>query len=216
MAVGDGLSPHAARKRELRDVRAAAHQAEHGSCQVVLRPLEPSEAADLLALRRRNRRYFAGSEPRRDGDWLTLQRQGGELAAEAAARAAGRSLTFGVFVEDVLVGRVALTAIVRGAFLNAYLAYAIDEDHAGRGIATAAVSQAISSAWDHGLHRVQAAVSPQNTASKRVLEKVGFRREGLALRYLRLAGRWADQELWAITTEDTLDVVAGIARPTRR
>jgi len=39
---------------------------------------------------------------------------------------------------------------------------------------------------------------------KPVLEKVGFRREGLALRYLRLAGRWTDQELWAITTEDEL------------
>jgi RimJ/RimL family protein N-acetyltransferase len=75
--------------------------------------------------------------------------------------------------------------------------------------------QAIRSAWDIGLHRVQATVSPQNTASKRVLEKVGFRREGLALRYLQLAGRWSDQELWAITTEDTLRRVSGIAGPTR-
>jgi ribosomal-protein-alanine N-acetyltransferase len=185
------------------------------SREVVLRPLGPSEAADLLALRRRNRHYFAGSEPLRDADWLTLARQRRELEAEAAAREAGRSLTFGVFVDDALVGRVALTSIARGAFLNAYLGYAIDQDHAGRGIATAAVSQAISSAWDIGLHRVQAAVSPQNTASKRVLEKVGFRPEGLALRYLHLAGRWSDQELWAITAEDALRRVSGIGQATR-
>jgi ribosomal-protein-alanine N-acetyltransferase len=185
------------------------------SREVVLRPLGPSQAADLLALRRRNRYYFAGSEPLRNADWLTLPRQRRELEAEAAAHEAGRSLTFGVFVDDALVGRVALTSIARGAFLNAYLGYAIDQDHAGRGIATAAVSQAVSSAWDVGLHRVQAAVSPQNSASKRVLEKVGFRPEGLALRYLHLAGHWSDQELWAITTEDTLRRVADIAQPTR-
>jgi ribosomal-protein-alanine N-acetyltransferase len=171
---------------------------------VALHPLLPSRAADLLELRRRNQSYFADSEPLRDDDWLTLQRQRSELEAEAEAREAGHSLNFGVFLDDLLVGGLALTGIVRRAFLNAYLGYAVDHRHTGRGIATAAVNQAISTAWDAGLHRVQAAVSPQNTASQRVLEKVGFRREGLALRYLLLAGRWSDQELWAITTEDEL------------
>jgi [ribosomal protein S5]-alanine N-acetyltransferase len=138
---------------------------------VVLRPLEPAEAADLLELRRRNRRYFAPTEPLRDDDWFTLERQRSEIEAEAEARAAGRGLSFGVFAEEVLVGRLALTSIVRGAFQNAYLGYAVDEHHAGRGIGTAAVGQAIAIAWDHGLHRVQAAVSPDNAASKRVLQR---------------------------------------------
>jgi ribosomal-protein-alanine N-acetyltransferase len=171
---------------------------------IVLRALELADTADLLELRCRNRRSFAPAEPLRDDDWFTLERQRGEIAAEADARAAGRSLSFGVFAGDVLVGRLALTSIVRGAFQNAYLGYAIDQDHRGRGIATAAVGAAIAIAWGTGLHRVQAAVSPENTASKRVLEKVGFRREGFALRYLLLAGRWTDQELWAITSEDEL------------
>jgi ribosomal-protein-alanine N-acetyltransferase len=174
------------------------------SIEVVLRALEPAEAAALLDLRLRNRRHFAATEPLRDGDWFTLERQRRELEAEAAARAAGLSLTFGVFADGVLAGRLALTSIVRGAFLSAYLGYAIDESHSGRGIGTAAVVQAIDHAWAAGLHRVQAAVSLDNPASKRVLAKVGFRREGLAQRYLNLAGRWTDQELWAITTEDAL------------
>ena len=95
---------------------------------------------------------------------------------------------------------------MRGAFQNAYLGYGIDRSHTGRGIGSAAVGEAIVIAWDHGLHRLQAAVSEDNTASKRVLEHVGFRREGLALRYLLLAGHWTDQELWAITTEDELRI----------
>ena len=173
-----------------------------GMPHVALRALEPVDAAALLALRLRNATHFAATEPLRDDEWLTLQRQTQEIEAEAQSRAAGHSLAFGVFADGVLVGRLALTSIVRGAFRNAYLGYAIDREHTCRGIATAAVDRAVKIAWDHGLHRVQAAVSPDNTASKRVLEKVGFRYEGLAERYLLLAGRWTDQELWAITTED--------------
>jgi ribosomal-protein-alanine N-acetyltransferase len=170
--------------------------------EVVLRALEPVDAADLLELRLRNRHHFAATEPLRDEDWFTLERQRREIEAEAAARAAGQSLAFGVFADGVLAGRLALTSIVRGAFRNAYLGYGIDADQSGRGIATAAVGRAIEIAWAAELHRVQAAVSPDNAASQRVLEKVGFRREGLAKRYLLLAGTWTDQELWAITTED--------------
>jgi ribosomal-protein-alanine N-acetyltransferase len=49
---------------------------------------------------------------------------------------------------------------------------------------------------------VQAAVIPRNTGSRRVLAKAGFREEGLALRYLEIAGRWEDHVLHAITSED--------------
>jgi ribosomal-protein-alanine N-acetyltransferase len=171
------------------------------SCDIALRALEPCHAADLLELRVRNRQHFASSEPLRDDDWFTLQRQAAELEAEADAGAAGRQLAFGVFLQDRLVGRVALTGIVRGAFLNAYLGYGIDHEHTGRGIATEAVGQIVAIAWDHGLHRVQAAVSLDNPTSRRVLDKVGFRCEGLALRYLRLAGEWTDHQLWAITRD---------------
>ena len=53
-----------------------------------------------------------------------------------------------------------------------------------------------------GLHRVQAAVMPRNAASIRVLEKNGFRREGLAPRYLRINGEWEDHLIFARTAED--------------
>ena len=52
------------------------------------------------------------------------------------------------------------------------------------------------------LHRVQAAVMPRNTASQRVLEKAGYRREGLAQRYLCIAGTWEDHLIFAVTAED--------------
>ena len=169
---------------------------------IEVRALAPADAEALLALRQRNRAYFAPSEPLRDDAWFTIERQRAAIMADAEACARGDALVFGVFADGRLVGRVALTGIVRGPFLNAYLSYAVDRDYVNRGIATLVVTEVVRRAWLQGLHRVQAAVSPHNLASKRVLRKAGFRREGLAKRYLRLDGEWADQELWAITVED--------------
>jgi [ribosomal protein S5]-alanine N-acetyltransferase len=45
-------------------------------------------------------------------------------------------------------------------------------------------------------------VMPRNRPSIRVLEKNGFRREGLAQRYLQIAGRWEDHAIYAITAEE--------------
>ena len=69
----------------------------------------------------------------------------------------------------------------------------------GRGVATAAVGQALQIAFGElGLHRVQAEILPHNHASRRVLEHHGFQRYGLAPQYLRIAGRWQDHELWQL------------------
>jgi ribosomal-protein-alanine N-acetyltransferase len=53
-----------------------------------------------------------------------------------------------------------------------------------------------------GLHRVQAAVMPRNASSQRVMDKVGYRREGMAQRYLCIAGAWEDHLVFAMTAEE--------------
>ena len=103
-----------------------------------------------------------------------------------------------------LLGRVVLSEVARGPFQNAYLGYWIDHRRQRQGLTTEAVGAAVRFAFDDaGLHRVQAAVMPHNAASRRVLAKLGFREEGLAVRYLAIAGRWEDHVLYAITREDT-------------
>jgi ribosomal-protein-alanine N-acetyltransferase len=105
--------------------------------------------------------------------------------------------------ERSVIGRIALGGVLRGAFQNAYLGYWIDADHQRRGLMTEAVQAATAFALSSaGLHRVQAAVMPRNTASQRVLEKSGFRREGLAVRYLCIAGQWEDHFVYALTSEE--------------
>ena len=105
--------------------------------------------------------------------------------------------------DGTLVGRVALNHVSRGAWQNANLGYFVDRDHGGRGIATEAVRLTLVFAFGTlALHRVQAAVMPGNAASIRVVEKNGFRREGLARRFLEINGRWEDHLLFALTSED--------------
>jgi ribosomal-protein-alanine N-acetyltransferase len=79
----------------------------------------------------------------------------------------------------------------------------MDESKQGQGLMTEAVVAAVGFAFDGlDLHRVQAAIMPRNRASQRVVEKVGFRSEGLAQRYLCIAGAWEDHLLFGLTSEE--------------
>jgi ribosomal-protein-alanine N-acetyltransferase len=104
-----------------------------------------------------------------------------------------------------IIGRLALNNIVRGVFQNAYLGYWIDASHQGRGLMTEAVRGILGFAFDTlKLHRVQIAIMPRNEKSLRVVERLGIRKEGHALRYLEIAGAWEDHEIFAVTAGETL------------
>jgi ribosomal-protein-alanine N-acetyltransferase len=108
--------------------------------------------------------------------------------------------------EERILGRIALGGVLLGAFQAAHLGYWIDAEHQGRGLMTEAVRATTTFALRAAsLHRVQAAVMPRNAGSQRVLEKVGYRREGMAQRYLCIAGAWEDHVLFAITAEEWTD-----------
>jgi ribosomal-protein-alanine N-acetyltransferase len=118
----------------------------------------------------------------------------------------GQSFTFFITPRDDdsrILGRVALGGILLGAFRNAYLGYWIDRDHQGLGLVTEAVRATTGFAFlTAGLHRVQAAVMPRNPGSHRVLVKIGYRQEGMAARYLSIAGAWEDHVIYAMTAEE--------------
>jgi ribosomal-protein-alanine N-acetyltransferase len=170
---------------------------------VEVRLLEPADAAALLELRVRNRRFLEPWEPVRDEGFFTPAGQRATVRAALRERDEGRVLPFVVVHDGAVIGAVNLSGIVRGIFENAYLGYWIDEAHGGRGLMTEAVRLVATHAFGAaGLHRIQAAVIPRNTGSLRVLEKLGFREEGLAERYLRINGRWEDHKLFAVTREE--------------
>jgi [ribosomal protein S5]-alanine N-acetyltransferase len=102
-----------------------------------------------------------------------------------------------------LVGVINVNEIVRGAFRNAYLGYYVFVPHAGRGYMTEGMGLALR--WVFGtlrLHRLEANIQPGNVASRALVRRLGFRREGFSRRYLKVAGRWRDHERWALLVED--------------
>jgi [ribosomal protein S5]-alanine N-acetyltransferase len=170
----------------------------------LLRPLASADAQAMCDLRLRNREFFRPWEPLAKDSHFTLSAQRRAIEGSLDEWAAGREYGFGIFdTEAQLVGRIRLTAVYRAAWQNANVGYYVDRERNGRGFATEAVGLVTRFAFDQaGLHRVQAAVMPHNVASVRVLEKNGFRREGVALRYLHIAGTWEDHIIYARTAED--------------
>ena len=109
-------------------------------------------------------------------------------------------------MNDLLVGEINLSAVQRGPFQSSYVGYWISEGHAGQGYVPEAVVVLARFAFEElHLHRMQIAVIPRNTASRRVLEKLGIREEGVALRYLEINGCWEDHVRYAITVEEWLE-----------
>jgi [ribosomal protein S5]-alanine N-acetyltransferase len=105
--------------------------------------------------------------------------------------------------DGAIVGYFGLGQIVYGSFRNAHLGYYALEPFAGQGFMREGLELVLRYAFgDLRLHRVEASIQPGNERSVALVRGAGFRREGLALRYLKIGGRWRDHEHWAITVED--------------
>jgi ribosomal-protein-alanine N-acetyltransferase len=115
----------------------------------------------------------------------------------------GTGFGFGIFFEQRFVGEITLSSIQRGPLQSAYIGYWIDEAVAGRGLMPEAVVTMLQYAFDSlRLHRIEIAIIPRNAASRRVVEKLGLRFEGVAERYLEIDGVWEDHARFAITAEE--------------
>ncbi|HZA39598.1 MAG TPA: GNAT family protein [Actinomycetota bacterium] len=170
-----------------------------------IRRLMVADSKAMLALRERNRDFLQPWEPLKQPGYLTLGVQRLEIQRTDQEWSADRGYAFGVFdtASDDLVGRLALSNIVRGAWQNATMGYFVGEEYNGRGHCTNAVALALEFAFETArLHRVQAATMLNNAASARVLEKNGFSFEGVARRYLRINGNWEDHNVYSLTVED--------------
>lgn len=102
-----------------------------------------------------------------------------------------------------LVGVININDIVRYALQSGQLGYYAFEPYAGRGLMREGLALVVAEAFGNvELHRLEANVQPKNTRSIALLRSLGFSREGLARRYLKIGGRWLDHERWALLRED--------------
>jgi [ribosomal protein S5]-alanine N-acetyltransferase len=105
-------------------------------------------------------------------------------------------------VDGAIVGVVNVSEIVRAAFQSAYLGYYAFRPHAGQGYMTEGLALVLRHAFRSlGLHRLEANIQPGNDPSRKLVRRLGFRKEGFSPRYLKIGGRWRDHERWAIVRE---------------
>ena len=174
---------------------------------VLLRPPGAADHAAWSVLRDGSRDYLQPWEPAWPDDDLTKAAFRRRLSIYAREMELGNAWPFFVFIDEgrTLVGAVTLSNVRRGVAETGTLGYWIGRPFAGRGHTTAAVRGVVGFAFDRvKLHRLEAACLPTNLASRRVLEKSGFRNEGRARAYLKINGEWADHLLFGLV-EDEFD-----------
>ena len=182
--------------------------------RLVLRPPRPSDVAELRHLQRSNLDHLRPWEPAHapGEDPTSLTAVTNRVTRQRRDWKRGDSYTLLVTLRErgePIIGRINFGGVLRGAFQSAYVGYWIDGAHQGRGLMTEAVGGAMKFAFEVAkLHRIQIAIMPRNVGSLRVMEKVGARREGLAERYLCIAGQWEDHVLFAVTVEEWEEAAA--------
>jgi ribosomal-protein-alanine N-acetyltransferase len=169
-----------------------------------IRLMEPADAVQLAAYYTRNREYHREWSPIAPEEFYTQEFQNAKFLEYRALNAEEKAYKFGIFIHDMLIGIINLTAIERGIFQNGRFGYSIDEEYAGKGITTAALRIAVDFAFTAlGLHRLEANIMPRNVRSQRVLEKCGFTKFGFSPQYLFINGQWEDHDNYMILQKDT-------------
>lgn len=171
---------------------------------VRLRPLRRRDERAWMELRRRNQAWLepwdATSPVPESGPGPTFGQYVRSLSRQGRR---GTSLPFGVEYHDELVGQLTVSGITYGSAWSASIGYWVSQHVAGRGIIPTAVALAVDHCFGVlGLHRIEVAIRPENARSLRVVEKLGFRDEGLRERFLHIGDDWCDHRTFALTVEE--------------
>jgi [ribosomal protein S5]-alanine N-acetyltransferase len=167
---------------------------------IYIRPFIPGDAEGLLELQLENRDFFKRYSMVRSEDFYTLEAQLERIRMFQEDSENDQSYNFGIFTaDDELIGTINLFQVLRGSLQSAFIGYFLDKKHNGKGYTTEAAKLLVDYAFSElKLHRIEAGVMPHNIGSIRVLEKAGFHKEGIAVKNVKINGKWEDHQVLAI------------------
>ena len=173
---------------------------------VALRPVRVSDARMWREIRVRNAPWLRPWEPTNPETPLYRSSLGPYFAMVRAMRRearAGQAVPWVVTFNGEFVGQLTIGSITWGSARSGQVGYWIDEAYAGRNIVPTTLAMAVDHCFGViGLHRLEASIRPENHASRRVVEKLGFREEGIRVRQLHINGAWRDHVCYALTAEE--------------
>lgn len=175
--------------------------------RVMLRPLHVSDFAQWSEVRVRNEDWLIPWEPMRPLGSADVTRSRGAFAARCTSRDRDRqhglNYGFGLFVEGRFAGEVNLNGVVRGAQQTGTIGYWIDQALAGHRYVAEAVVVELRFAFEElGLQRIEICIVPRNRNSRRVMEVLELREEGVAREFLEINGTREDHVRYAITATE--------------
>ncbi len=172
----------------------------HGS--VSIRPIRVRDWRDLQQLNAINRAWLGPWEATTPIRGMPIDMKTGIRMLLSQMRQ-GLGVPFVMEDDGVIVGQLNVSQIAHGSLSSAVIGYWVSRASAGRSITPISVALATDYLFrDYGLHRVEICIRPENVASLRVVEKLGFRYEGLRKEYIHIAGRWRDHYSFALLSTE--------------
>lgn len=165
-----------------------------------LRPYRPEDAPAMFALYSDPRVMRYWSFP----PWVEVAQASAYLEHARAGMDSGEIFPWAIAdrESDVLIGALTLFSL-HVAQLRAEVGYSLSPDHQGRGLAAEALRCALGHAFDQlGLVRVEADIDPRNSPSCRLVETLGFVREGLLRKRWRVNGEVCDTAFYGLLAEE--------------
>lgn len=167
--------------------------------------IRPIRVRDTRALERElvdNRGWLRKWEATNPHGPLSFDVRSSIRSLQSNARA-GLGLPFAIEYDGAFAGQLNVSSISYGSLSSATIGYWVPERYAGHNVTPTAVALAT----DHcffgiGLHRMEICIRPENFPSLRVVEKLGFRYEGLRRRYIHINGDWRDHFCFALTVDE--------------
>jgi len=170
--------------------------------RLVLKILQPKDAALVTAFLRRGSEIFEKYESAKTATYYTELFQQGVLENEYSAMRLRRYLRYYVFKKNnpnVIIGTVSFGNVSDSPYNSSTIGYKFDPFFHGQGYATEAINAVIDTAFSYlHLHRLLAFVMPENEASIKLIERVGFKREGMMEKAINIRGHWEDHFLYAL------------------
>lgn len=174
------------------------------SARLLLRAPSPELTEAVYAFQLRNLVHFSPWDPSYPPSYFeaTSIQQALNQSAQAWADDQGYNYWLSLLEEpEKIIGKVQLSQVSRGPFQNAALGYKLDAAAQGQGLMREALQSVIQQAFAPDgihLHRLQAAVRPENLRSLGLLRRLGFEDAGLQRRYLFIDGAWRDHQVFAL------------------
>lgn len=169
---------------------------------VTLRPVRVRDSKALERLLLDNRSWLLKWEATSPNGVNSFDIRAGIRNLLAHARG-GHGLPFVVEYDGKIAGQLNVSSVSYGSLSSATLGYWVAEEFAGRGITPTAVALATDYCFSRlGLHRMEICIRPENSPSLRVVQKLGFRYEGLRRRYIHIDGDWRDHYTFALVSEE--------------